>query len=557
MRDAPPSGDPLPLHPPTQAQEPQLSPPCVGALRSPTRADRVPPLHARVPFALAEHIASNSPFALSVLVSQIPFREDSPSHFPRTLRRFLSYHAVNEFDFFFESIGLSPTPAPFRRLLFLSDDAHLIAAINSLVHFGFPWTRLGLLYREAASIFSESPKLLVKRLRTFEDLGLRRICVISICLAFPSVLIADCDPGDLKKAFVDFGMDGCCGDNVDVFFEICCRIRVFYNAGSVKGTMGEIIGRNRKAFLDLEEGVLARRLDFFLILGMHKEKVGLFVLEHPEILDFDLENSKISLPEYLKHVGLSEEELLRVSKECPYVMGRNKLLNLPGIMRAMDLHEWFLDKIVNGNHQYISPDFSSTIGYDVRIEGEFMEDLEWIKSVKMHKYLSTKLEFMCSIGFGENRITARAIGLLNGTRDQLQERFDCLIESGIEYPMLCRMISAAPKLLNQGKDNIHEKVKYLCNDLSYSLEYLVNFPAFLCFDLENRIRPRYRILNWLQEIGLLKKPFSPATVLANSEKRFIINLWSIHPAAPKQWLECFSSRGDTDGKPRNIFSSKS
>ncbi|KAJ0970624.1 hypothetical protein J5N97_018583 [Dioscorea zingiberensis] len=521
MRDAPPSGDPPPLHPPTQAQEPQLSSPSPSA--------------TTLPRTFLVRSAASSP----------------------TTQSTSSTSSSKALAF--------PHPPPSRRLLFLSDDAPLIAAVNSLVHFGFPWTRLGLLYREAASIFSESPGLLVKRLRAFEDLGLRRICVIGICLAFPSVLIADCDPGgeidllfrDLKKAFVDFGMDGYCGDNVDVFFEICCRIRVLYNAGSVKGTMGEIIGRNRKAFLDLEEGVLARRLDFFLILGMHKEKVGLFVLEHPEILDFDLENSKISLPEYLKHVGLSEEELLRVSKECPYVMGRNKLLNLPGIMLAMDLHEWFLDKIVNGNHQYISPDFSSTIGYDVRIEGEFMEDLEWIKSVKMHKYLPTKLDFMCSIGFGENRITARAIGLLNGTRDQLQERFDCLIESGIEYPMLCRMISAAPKLLNQGKDNIHEKVKYLCNDLSYSVEYLVNFPAFLCFDLENRIKPRYRILNWLQEIGLLKKPFSPATVLANSEKRFIINLWSIHPAAPKQWLECFSSRGDTDGKPRNIFSSKS
>ncbi|KAH7687585.1 Transcription termination factor mitochondrial/chloroplastic protein [Dioscorea alata] len=517
-----------------------------------------------LPFALADQIASNSPFSLSVLVSQIPFHDPSPLHIPRTLRRFLSYHPINEFDFFFESIGLprASYPSPSRRLLFLSDDEPLLAAVNSLVRFGFPWTRLGILYREAACIFNESSELLVKRLRAFEALGLRRVCVIGICLAFPSVLTADCDPGgeidlllrDLKKVFVDFGMDDCAGDDVDVFFEICCRIRVFYHAGSVKGTMGEIMGRNQRVFLDLEGSFLAERLDFFRKLGMHKEKVGTFVLDHVEILDFDLVNTKISLLEYLRKVELSEEEVLRVSQECPFVMGRNKLSNLPGIMRATNLHEWFLDKITNDNYRYISPDFASNIGYDVKIDGEFIEDLERIKSVKMHEFLSIKLDFIRSIGFGENRITAKAVGLLNGTMDQLQERFDCLLELGIEYPMLCRIISSAPKVLNQGKDNILQKVNYLCNDLNYSLEYLENFPAFLCFDLENRIRPRYRILNWLQEIGLLKKPFSPATVLANSEKRFIINLWSIHPAAPKQWLECFSSRGDTDGRPKNIFS---
>ncbi|KAM0935546.1 putative transcription regulator mTERF family [Dioscorea sansibarensis] len=494
-----------------------------------------------LPFAFADHIASNSPFALSVLVSQIPFHDPSPLHIPRTLRRFLSYHPINEFDFFFESIGLprASYPSPSCRLLFLSDDEPLLAAVNSLVRFGFPWTRLGILYREAASIFSESSELLVKRLRTFEALGLRRICVIGICLAFPSVLTADCDPG---------------GENDLLFRDLKKVIRVFYDAGSVKGTMGEIMGRNQRVFLNLEGSFLAQRLDFFRRLGMHKEKVGTFVLDHLQILDFDLENTKISLPEYLKKVGLSEEEVLRVSQECPFVMGRNKLSNLPGIMRAMNLHEWFLHKIMNENYQYISPNFASNIGYDVKTGEEFIEDLERIKSVKMHEYLSIKLDFICSIGFGENRITAKAVGLLNGTMDQLQERFDSLLDLGIEYPMLCRIVSAAPKVLNQGKDNIRQKVNYLCNDLNYSLDYLENFPAFLCFDLENRIRPRYRILNWLQEIGLLKKSFSPATVLANSEKRFIINLWSIHPAAPKQWLECFSSRGDTDGRPRNLFS---
>lgn len=61
------------------------------------------------------------------------------------------------------------------------------------------------------------------------------------------------------------------------------------------------------------------------------------------------------------------------------------------------------------------------------------------------------------------------------------------------------------------------------------------------------------MLNWLKEKGLFKRHLSPATVLAISEKKFIEKLYSIHPAAPKQWLDIFSAIRDHKGKPRVLF----
>lgn len=149
---------------------------------------------------------------------------------------------------------------------------------------------------------------------------------------------------------------------------------------------------------------------------------------------------------------------------------------------------------------------------------------------------------MKSIGYGENKIATHVLPVLHSTREMLQERFDYLLERGVEYTMLCRIVSVFPKILNQGKEMLNEKLNYMTLDLGYSLEYLDCFPALLCFDLENRVKPRYAMLRWLQEYGLLKRPLAPATVLANSEKKFISNLYNVHPAAPKLWLECFSSR---------------
>jgi hypothetical protein len=117
-------------------------------------------------------------------------------------------------------------------------------------------------------------------------------------------------------------------------------------------------------------------------------------------------------------------------------------------------------------------------------------------------------------------MTTKVIPALNSTKELLLERFNYLLKRGVEYRILCRILRLFPKVLNQSEGMLNEKLNYLTEELGYSLEYLDRFPAFLCFDLENRVKPRYTMLRWLQEHGLLKKNY-PATVLANSENRFI------------------------------------
>ncbi|KAK8937643.1 hypothetical protein KSP40_PGU019241 [Platanthera guangdongensis] len=516
-------------------------------------------LHATsaLPFALADHIASNSPVSLRSFVSQIPFDDASPSDFRRILRHFLAYHPVNEFDFFFESIGLHPSHPSFPSGIspFLSDDARLLAAVSSLLRFGFPCTLLGNLYLDSPSIFSSPPGHLLHLLRRFEGLGLPRLCVIAICLTFPCTLHAsDHDVEaellcrDLKILFLDYGLAGYAGDDVHAFLRFCRRIRVFYDFGLGKGGMGELLGCNRRVFLEFDEFILAQRLNFLQNLGMCKEEVGLFTLNNPEILDLDLDNADIVMPDYLIRAGLGKEEADSVTKKYSYVMGKNKVKNLPAIMKALNLNKWFFTKIVHEkNLHFLSLSHSHTDSFNTKLESEFLQNLERIKLVKRQRFIDPKAEFFLSIGLGKNKSTSKAIWVVSANKEQLQERFDCLIGLGIEHSMLCRMIATAPKLLNQSRDMLLEKTKYLCHDLGYPIEYLNTFPAFLFFNLENRIKPRYKILNWLRDSGLMKKPFAPATVVATSEKKFIFTLSIIHPEAPKLWLEFFSSQKGDNG----------
>uniref|UniRef100_A0ACD5V0L2 Uncharacterized protein n=1 Tax=Avena sativa TaxID=4498 RepID=A0ACD5V0L2_AVESA len=301
------------------------------------------------------------------------------------------------------------------------------------------------------------------------------------------------------------------------------------------GSIGGLVGCNQRVFLELKEELIGERLRFFKSLGL-AEEAGRFVLSNPGVFDLDFDDVVISVPEYLRRVGLLDDEVDAAVKLHPFVVGRNRLKNLPGVLRAMGLNHRFLEKISGGGEslRYLSPDFVlEDASYDLEVERAFLDRMIKVKVEKNSQLVDAKLEFLKSIGYGENKIATHVIPVLHSTQEMLRERFDYLLERGVEYTMLCRIVSVFPKL-------------------GYSLEYLDCFPALLCFDLENRVKPRYAMLRWLQEYGLLKRTLAPATVLANSEKKFISNLYNLHPAAPKLWLECFSSRIHMECYLKNI-----
>ena len=215
------------------------------------------------------------------------------------------------------------------------------------------------------------------------------------------------------------------------------------------------------------------------------------------------------------------------------------MANLPHVMRALNLHEWFFNKIKNGNHQLLANYVLSDP--EEGLDREFRAGLEKIQYSRTPIHNMSKLNFLHGIGFGENALTMKVLSLLHGTSKELQERFDCLLRVGVEFSKLCMMIKTTPKVINQKPETIEKKVNFLCQEMGSSLQYLEIFPAFLCFDLENRIKHRYRFHEWLTEKGFCTRPYSIASIIATSEKNFVARLYGIHPDAPKKWSE-YNSR---------------
>lgn len=417
----------------------------------------------------------------------------------------------------------------------------------ALSSFGFPWNHLGELYREEISIFSRDPSDLSKMLLGFKEYGFDTVTVIGICLVFPQVLGGghemrgeiDAIFSDLRKLFIDFDLVSFVEGNVDAWVEVCRKVRVFYDLGCRRAEMGEVMGRSKITFIKYPEEVLVKKAEFFSILGVSKSDIGLLLLERREILDFDLENPVVSVLGFLKHMGMNEVEVKAIAQEYPYVLGRNKMANLPHVMRALDRHEWFFNQMRFGNHHLLG---TYSIGNPNKdLDKDYKSSLDKIQSTRTPVHTLSKLNFLHGIGFGENRLTIKVLADSHGTSTEIRERFDCLLGSGIEYAKLCKMVRLSPKILNQNSEILERKIKFLCEDMGSSLQYLDLFPAYLCYDLEKRIKPRYFFHTWLLGKGLSVKRYSVASMIATSEKSFIARLYRVHPAAPKQWLECFSN----------------
>ncbi|KHN44563.1 hypothetical protein glysoja_042712 [Glycine soja] len=516
-------------------------------------------LHATrsIPYAYANQIAKNSLTSLTTLITTLGTSSFSPLHFPHNLNKFLMYHPINEFEFFFESIGIHPSN--FHSLLpqdkfFFSQDDTLLSAACVLYEFGFPWDRLGVLYVESGCFLNWGASELKDRVCGFKRYGLCNEQVVGVCMAFPFVFDGQKGDDEVEALFRDLGLlfgefglaecvEGKGNYSVDDWIRVCRKIRLFYDLNGGKSLV-ELIGRNNGGgvgvIVEHGEEELVQAAEYFCRFGAKKEDVARLIVDGPELLELDLEAWVVDVVKLLKYFGMRSDDVEDVRRDYAHVLGTVKMGNLPNVMRALGLREWFFDKINDGNHQLL-------VSFVTSCPGEFQDEgylgrLKAIQASRTPTHNISKLNFLHAIGFGENALTMNVYAQMHGTSGKLQKRFNCLLRLGIEFSKICKMITIHPKILSQNPQNLEQKVNFFCQEMGYSLEHLITFPAFLCFDLENRIKPRYRFHMWIMEKGLSSKNYSITSMVATSDKNFVARALKIHPAALKHWFEQFYLR---------------
>ncbi|MFS7951147.1 putative transcription regulator mTERF family [Helianthus anomalus] len=498
-----------------------------------------------VPYTFAENISKYSVVSLSTVVSKVKF---SASDFSKSLQKFLRYHPVNEFELFFESIGIDVNELDLvmpTRKFFLSEDRNAFDVACALYGFGIPWNKLGILYKEEKTIFDKDPDELGAIWKKYTGYGFTSSSLIGVCLVFPCVLNGDSEVeavvSDLKRVVIDFNLVDDVDGDVDTWIDLCRKIKLFYNLGCKKDGLSDMIGRSKTILVEYSEDVLSAKVEYFLKFDVTVDEVMSLLLSGSKIFDLELTTQVFCVVGLLRHFGMDEQCLRIITEKYPYVFGKNRLANLPHVMRALNLNQWFFDNLKHGGYRLLKS--YPVINPDEDYDKDFAESLVRIQSSRVPAHTLSKLQFLHSIGFGENALTIKVLKHMHGTSCELSNRFYCLVRNGVEFSKLCKIISLSPKILNQQTKILEKKLEFLRDEIEFSLDYLDVFPAYLCFDLEKRIKPRCRFHTWLMETGLCEKEYSLASIIATSERSFIARIYRIHPAAPKKYLEIFLSQG--------------
>ncbi|XP_022715433.1 transcription termination factor MTEF18, mitochondrial-like isoform X2 [Durio zibethinus] len=482
-------------------------------------------------FMDAEHISKNSPRFLQSLL----FKIDPEKDVAKSLTKFLRYNPINEFEPFFESLGLSSSELASlvpQRLIFLSDDSVMLDNFHVLRDYGIPLSKMGKMYKEAREIFGYDYGVLALELQVYENLGLSKPTVIKLVSCCPSLLVGGVDSefaGFLERIKVL----GIKNDEIGGYLSVkgmydwgrmLDTLNFLDRIGYTKEQLGDLFKTN-PAVLFQGSGkkvyVLFGRL---LKLGLKMNEVYSLFMQNPHILSVKCTKNLCKALDFLFDISMGIEDIVHIVSTHMELMGSCSLKGPKTVCRELNVKKDELCQIIKED---------PLKWFSVASKSGFQSSVQ-VASTDPSNYLE-KTAFLLRLGYLENSDEMlKALKQFRGRGDQLQERFDCLVNAGLDCNDVKNLIRHAPMVLNQSRDVIEKKIDCLKNWLGYPLESVVAFPAYLCYDME-RINHRFSMYVWLRERGAAKAMLSLSTILACSDARFVKYFVKVHPEGPTKW----------------------
>jgi hypothetical protein len=482
-----------------------------------------------IQFLDAENMSRNSPHFLEKLLKRVENEEDSE----RSIARLLRYHPINEFEPFFESLGLKPSeyvPLLPRDLMFLSDDKLLLENYQLLCNYGIARNNIGKIYKEAKEVFRYDYGVLSSKLQAYEEQGLSRSTIIKFIVSSPYLLV-----GNVNVEFVQvleqlksFGMEVSWIEghllegttyNWSQMFGLLC---LFRKVGCSEEQLAGLIAKNPSLLFEGSGDRTLSLIGFLLKFGFTMDQIHLMFLQFPRIQvgKFVLNLRLCFL--FLNEIEMEVTEIGKIVCSHALLLGSCTLKKTNSLLANLNVGKKRLCKIVQENPQELN---NWVLGNRVKPLPRTGEDL------------IEKSKFLLNLGFVENSDKMKAaFKVFRGKGDELQERFDCIVKAGLKQKDVSEMIKVSPQVLNQKKDVIQMKIDFLVNDLGYPISSLVTFPSLLSYTCQ-RVNLRLSMYNWLKDQGKADPRLSLSTVVACSDDTFRKQYVNRHPRGPQVWQD--------------------
>ncbi|XP_059659651.1 transcription termination factor MTEF18, mitochondrial-like [Cornus florida] len=477
----------------------------------------------------ADNMSRNSPLFLEKLLKKVENEVDVGWSITRLLR----YNPINEFEPFFESIGLKPseysTLLP-RALIFLNDDQALLKNFRVLCDYGIARNKIGKIYKEATEVFRYDDGVLQSKLQAFEEMGLNQSTIIKIVSSSPYLLVRDANrelPKILEKlkcVGIEYGcIEGHLLEgnsyNWSHMFELLCLLS---NMGCSEEQLKGIICQHPGLLFQNSGNMSFSLIGFLMKFGATRNEICSIFLQFPQAQVGDFVCNLRHCYHFLINIEMEVEEIGRIVRSHPVLLGSCYLKKLNTLLSDLKSGKKRLREIIKKNPQELK---NWVFGSRVKPLPNSGDEL---RSRMM------RIKFLLDLGFVEDSNEMRkSLKVFRGKGGELQERFDCFVNAGLNKKDVTHMIKVAPQILNLKKEVIKMKIDFLVNDSGYPLSTLITFPAYVGYT-NQRVKLRLSMYNWLKDKGTVELNLALSTVISSTEKIFMRYV-KRHPRGPEVW----------------------
>ncbi|XP_076942329.1 transcription termination factor MTEF18, mitochondrial-like [Bidens hawaiensis] len=458
----------------------------------------------------AENISRNSPTFVKKLVKSVENKDVKQS-----LRRLFRYHPVNEFEPFFESVGMNfseySSLLP-RDMMYLADDQRLLSNYHVLCEYGISPKKIGKICLEAREAFRFDDGILLSQLKSLQARGFTQSWVAKLVISSPNVLVND---GFLKvlQSLTNLGIvHSWFEENVleedsynwNKILETLCLIKGF---GFSKADLKELLCKNPNVLLEKSGDATVSLLVFLIKFGVSNDDILSGFKQLRQIKIQTLQSNIKNCCHFLVKIEMDDDDIANIIRTHWHVLGSCTLKTVKSLLNGLKTGKKRLRDILKEN------------------PFELKNWVVWKKVTPLpktrNKFSPEKIRFLSNLGFVENsdKMT-KALNAFRGSGAELQERFDCLVNAGLTRDDVAEMVQHAPHVINQTKEVLETKIDFLVNGLGYDVSSLVKYPAFLGSSIQ-KIKLRFAMFNWLMDRGKVNSNLALSTVLATSDKMFV------------------------------------
>ncbi|KAL0360939.1 UNVERIFIED_CONTAM: Transcription termination factor MT, chloroplastic [Sesamum radiatum] len=281
--------------------------------------------------------------------------------------------------------------------------------------------------------------------------------------------------------------------------------------GIPRARMGEFV-KNYPQCLHASVVVeLAPVVKFLRGLDVEKQDLGYVLMKYPELLGYKLEGTMSTSVAYLVSIGVNPRDIGPMVTQYPYILGMRV-----GTMISRWWIIWshwaclrrFWQECLRSGHIFlgynleetVKPNVDCLMSFGIRKEAlpSVIAQYPQILGLPLKAKLSSQQYFfnlkLKIDPYGFARVIERMPQIVSLNQNVIMKPVDFLLGRGIPAEDVAKMVVKCPQLLALQVGLMKNSYYYFKSEMGRPVKELVEFPEYLTYSLESRIKPRYQRL---------------------------------------------------------------